>query len=75
MVLLNETHIVYYNYCKWEVIDNDQVFQQAIATARHNEVRRRRLLGHNKNIFFELLWTQLHNPRLADLILWRYSLG
>ena len=63
MVLLNETHIPYYDYCNWEVIDNDQVFQQSIVTARHNEVRRRRLLRHNENILFELLRTRLHNPR------------
>ena len=63
MVLLHETHISYYDYCNWEVIDNDQVFQQLIATAHHNKVRRRRLLGHNENILFELLRTRLHDPR------------
>ena len=63
MVLLNETHIPYYDYCNWEVIDNNQVFQQSIATVRHNEVRRRRLLGHNENILSKLLQTWLHDPR------------
>ena len=63
MVLLNKTHIPYYDYCNWEVVDNNQVFQQSIATARHNEVRRRRLLGSNENILFELLRTRLHDPR------------
>ena len=63
MVLLNKTHIPHYNYCNWEVVDNDQVFQQSIVTARHNEVRRRRLLGHSENILFELLQTRLHDPR------------
>ena len=38
MVLLNETHIPYYDYCNRAVIDNDQVLQQSIATVRHNEV-------------------------------------
>ena len=60
---MNETHVPYYDYCNWEVVDNNQVFQQSIATARHNEVRRRRLLGSNENILFELLRTRLHDPR------------
>ena len=37
-VLLNKTHIPYYDYKDWAVTENDQVFQQAIATARHHEV-------------------------------------
>ena len=61
--MMNETHVSYYNFCDWDVTQNDQVFQQAIATARHNEVRRRRLAGSNENILFELLLTRLHDPR------------
>ena len=61
--MLNKTHIPYYDSSNWEVIDNDQVFQQSIATARPNKVRRRRLLGHNENILFELLRMRLHDPR------------
>ena len=36
---MNETHIPYYDFRDWDVTQNDQVFQQAIATARHLEVR------------------------------------
>ena len=35
---MNETHVPYYDFHDWEVTQNDQVFQQAIATARHLEV-------------------------------------
>ena len=38
VVLMNETHIPYYDYRDWDVTQNDQVFQQAITTARHLEV-------------------------------------
>ena len=60
---MNETHVPYYNFRDWEVTQNDQVFQQAIATARHLEVRRRRLEGPNENILFDLLRSRLHDPR------------
>ena len=60
---MNETHIPYYDFRDWEVTQNDQVFQQAIATARHLEVRRRRLEGANENILFDLLRSRLHDPR------------
>ena len=60
---MNETHVPYYNFQDWDVTQNDQVFQQAIATARHLEVRRRRLEGANKNILFDLLRSRLHGPR------------
>ena len=60
---MNETHIPYYNFRDWDVTQNDQVFQQAIATVRHLEVRRRRLEGANENILFDLLRSRLHNPR------------
>ena len=62
-VLLNDTHIPYYDYRDWAVTENDQVFQQAIATARHLEVWRRRLVGANENILFDLLRSRLHDPR------------
>ena len=45
------------------VTQNDQVFQQAIAMARHLKVRRRRLEGANENILFNLLRSRLHDPR------------
>ena len=61
--MMNETHVPYYNFRDWEVTQNDQVFQQAIATARHLEVRRRRLEGPNENILFDLLRSRLHDPR------------
>ena len=61
-VLLNETHLPYYDYRDGAVTQNDQVFQQAIATARHHEVRRRRLEGANANILFELLRNGLYDP-------------
>ena len=51
------------DYRDWAVTENDQVFQQAIATARHHEARRRRLKGANENILFDLLRSRLHNPR------------
>ena len=60
---MNETHISYYDFRDWDVTQNDQVFQQAIVTARHLEVRRRRLAGANENILFDLLRSRLHNPR------------
>ena len=60
---MNETHVPYYDFRNWEVTQNDQVFQQAIATARHLEVRRRRLEGANENILFDLLRSRLHDPR------------
>ena len=53
----------YYDFHDWEVTQNDQVFQQAIAMARHLEVRRRRLEGANENILFDLLRSRLHDPR------------
>ena len=43
--------------------ENDQVFQQAIATARHLEATNRRLAGANENILFDLLRSRLHDPR------------
>ena len=52
---MNETHTPYYNFRDWDVTQNDQVFQQAIATARHHELRRRSLAGANENILFDLL--------------------
>ena len=61
-VLLNDTHIPYYDYRDWAVTENDQVFQQAIATARHHEARGR-LEGANENILFDLLRSRLHDPR------------
>ena len=60
---MNETHVPYYDFRDWEVTQNDQVFQQAIATARHLEVQRRRLEGANENILFNLLRSRLHDPR------------
>ena len=60
LVLMNETHTPYYNFRDWDVTQNDQVFQQAIVTARHLEARRR-LEGTNENILFELLRTRLHD--------------
>ena len=62
-VLLNKTHIPYYDYRDGAVTQNDQVFQQAIATARHLEVRKRRLEGANENVLFELLRNGLYDPR------------
>ena len=60
---MNETHIPYYDFRDWDVTQNDQVFQQAIAMAHHLEVRRRRLEGANENILFDLLRSRLHDPR------------
>ena len=60
---MNETHVPYYNFRDWDVTQNDQVFQQAIAMARHLELRRRRLEGANQNILFDLLRSRLHDPR------------
>ena len=60
---MNETHVPYYDFRDWEVTQNDQVFQQTIATAHHLEVRRRRLEGANENILFDLLRSRLHDPR------------
>ena len=60
---MNETHVPYYDFRDWDVTQNDQVFQQAIATAPHLEVRRRRLTGANENILFDLLRSRLHDPR------------
>ena len=31
--MMNETHTLYYSFRDWDVTQNDQVFQQAIATA------------------------------------------
>ena len=61
-VLLNKTHIPYSDYRDWSVTKNNQVFQQAIATARHHEMRRR-LEGANENILFDLVRSRLHDPR------------
>ena len=61
--MMNETQVPYYNFHDWDVTQNDQVFQQAIAMARHLEVRRRRLEGANENILFDLLRSRLHDPR------------
>ena len=61
--MMNETHIPYYDFRNWDVTQNDQVFQQAIAMACHHEVRRRRLAGANENILFDLLRSRLHDPR------------
>ena len=61
--MMNETHVPYYDFRDWDVTQNDQVFQQAIATARHLKVRRRRLEGANENILFDLLRSRLHDPR------------
>ena len=61
--MMNETHVPYYDFRDWDVTQNDQVFQQAIATARHHKVRRRRLEGANENILFDLLRSRLHDPR------------
>ena len=44
---MNETHVPYYSFRDWDMTQNDQVFQQAIATARHHELRRRGLAGAN----------------------------
>ena len=60
---MNETHVPYYDFRDWDVTQNDQVFQQAIARARHLEVQRRRLQGANENILFDLLRSKLHDPR------------
>ena len=60
---MNETHTPYYNFRDWDVTQNDQVFQQAIATARHLELRRRSLAGANENILFNLLRSRLHDLR------------
>ena len=61
--MMNETHVPYYDFRDWDVTQNDQVFQQAIAMARHLKVRRRRLVGANENILFDLLRSRLHDPR------------
>ena len=61
--MMNETQVPYYSFRDWDVTQNDQVFQQAIATARHLEVQRRRLEGANENILFNLLRSRLHDPR------------
>ena len=61
--MMNETHVPYYDFRDWDVMQNDQVFQQAIATARHLEVQRRRVEGANENILFDLLRSRLHDPR------------
>ena len=60
--MMNKTHVPYYDFRDWDVTQNDQVLQQAIATARHLEVRRRRLEGANENILFDLLRSRLHDP-------------
>ena len=60
---MNETHVPYYDFRDWDVTQNNQVFQQAIATAQHLELQRRRLAGANKNILFNLLRSRLHDPR------------
>ena len=60
---MNETHVPYYSFRDWDVTQNDQVFQQAIATARHLELQRRGLEGPNQNILFDLLRSRLHDPR------------
>ena len=60
---MNKTHVPYYDFRDWDVTQNDQVFQQAIVTARHHEVWRRRLAGANENILFDLLRSRLHDPR------------
>ena len=52
---MNETHVPYYDFRDWDVTQNNQVFQQAIAMARHLELQRRRLEGANQNILFDLL--------------------
>ena len=62
-MLLNEIHTPYYDYRDWVMTENNQVFQQAIATARHHKARRRRLIGANENILFNLLMGRLHGPR------------
>ena len=62
-VLLSDPYIPYYEFRDWTVTENDQVFQQAIATARHLESRRRGLIGANENILFDLLRSRLHDPR------------
>ena len=59
---MNETHVPYYDFRDWDVTQNDQVFQQAIATARHLELQRS-LAGANENILFDLLRSRLHDPR------------
>ena len=61
--MMNETHTLYYSFRDWDVTQNDQVFQQAIATARHLELQRRNLAGANENILFDLLRSRLHDPR------------
>ena len=60
---MNETHVPYYAFQDWDVTQNDQVFQQAIATAQHLELWRRQLEGANENILFDLLRSRLHDPR------------
>ena len=60
---MNETHIPYYSFQDWDMTQNDHVFQQAIATARHLELRRRTLAGANENILFDLLRSRLHDLR------------
>ena len=60
---MSETQVPYYSFRDWDVTQNDQVFQQSIATAHHLEVRRRRLEGANENILFDLLRSRLHDPR------------
>ena len=60
---MNETHVPYYNFRDWDVTQNDQVFQQAIVTARHLKLQRRNLVGANENILFNLLRSRLHDPR------------
>ena len=46
---MNETHVPYYNFRDLDVTQNNQVFQQAIATARHLKLQRRSLAGANEN--------------------------
>ena len=52
---MNETHTPYYSFRDWEVTQNDQVFQQAITTARHLELRRRSLAGVRATLPLTLL--------------------
>ena len=39
------------------------MFQQAIPTARHHQLRKRDLVGAKENILFNLLRSGLYDPR------------
>ena len=71
-VLMNETHTPYYSFRDWDITQNDQVFQQAIATVRHLKLRRRSLAGANENILVRA--TLLFGSQRAMSVCLRYPI-